>query len=291
MTSPDLDLSRRASTPSPAGARSGSAAAELAVPGRAGARSALVARSRPRHDPYTPVGAIVRQYRRELGMTQADLSVQSGVSESAITKIESGNRVVTAELLARLAGPLELSDIQLARLTVLTERRLSELHRRGRTTPLSWPWLHRVTQLSAPAALFASGGVVVEVANPPFEALFPGVHAGRNFLEWLVLDPRAKTVLPEWKAEAHRAVRRARENMTSFIPDIEIATLTANLRDHPDFKRFWTSRVDLAEGGPRKIAVRTADADIKQWWVTELSSDAVDGRSEVSLTEVSRSPR
>lgn len=49
------------------------------------------------------VGPRLRALRRERGLTLADLAVSTGVSESTLSRLESGQRRATLELLLPLA--------------------------------------------------------------------------------------------------------------------------------------------------------------------------------------------
>jgi len=54
------------------------------------------------------LGQRVRQLRSELGLTQTELANQSGVSHSALSKIENSQLSPTFEMLLRIADGLEI---------------------------------------------------------------------------------------------------------------------------------------------------------------------------------------
>jgi len=65
---------------------------------------------------------IVREARRDIGLTQSELAVRAGTSQSAISAIERGARVPSTELLARILRAAELRPsvpLELARDDVL----------------------------------------------------------------------------------------------------------------------------------------------------------------------------
>jgi transcriptional regulator with XRE-family HTH domain len=53
-------------------------------------------------------GVLVRERRRELGMTQANLAFAIGISSSHLARIETGKRKPSPKMLDRLMGELEL---------------------------------------------------------------------------------------------------------------------------------------------------------------------------------------
>ena len=55
------------------------------------------------------LGAVIRQRRKELGMTQEELGDQSGINQSQVSHLERGSiRMPSLELLRRLADALNL---------------------------------------------------------------------------------------------------------------------------------------------------------------------------------------
>lgn len=55
-----------------------------------------------------PVGDLLRQWRRERGRSQLDLSLDSGVSQRHISFVESGRSVPSRELLLTLSQALQV---------------------------------------------------------------------------------------------------------------------------------------------------------------------------------------
>lgn len=73
--------------------------------------------------PTSAIGYRIRERRRALGATQADMARRAGISPSYLNLIEANKRAVGGALLARLARELEL-DVDA--LTGAVERRLSD---------------------------------------------------------------------------------------------------------------------------------------------------------------------
>jgi transcriptional regulator with XRE-family HTH domain len=86
------------------------------------------------------VGPRLRALRRHRGMTLADLAVRTGVSESTLSRLESGQRRASLELLLPLARAYDvpLDDLVGAPRTGDPRIHLSPIHRFGMTfVPLS----------------------------------------------------------------------------------------------------------------------------------------------------------
>ena len=49
---------------------------------------------------------IYKQYRKELGLTQSELGKRAGISQSNITRFESGNYNPSLEFLVKIAGAM-----------------------------------------------------------------------------------------------------------------------------------------------------------------------------------------
>ncbi len=58
--------------------------------------------------PLAVFGAMLRYYRNQAGLSQADLAARTYVSHDVISKVETGQRVPTAELVAALEAVPEL---------------------------------------------------------------------------------------------------------------------------------------------------------------------------------------
>jgi transcriptional regulator with XRE-family HTH domain len=130
------------------------------------------------------VGPRLRALRRHRGMTLADLAVTTGVSESTLSRLESGQRRATLELLLPLAHAygVPLDDLVGAPRTGDPRIHLAPIHRFGMTfVPLS----RRAGGVQAYKMVIPSSAGNVEPD--------PKTHEG---FEWLyVLDGRLRLVL------------------------------------------------------------------------------------------------
>ncbi|MEU7631823.1 helix-turn-helix domain-containing protein [Nocardia sp. NPDC049220] len=196
----------------------------------------------------TPIGKILRDYRREVGLTQAALARRSGLSTSLISKIEVSLRAVNSETVTKLAPVLGLSDISEERLMQLIDPHLRTIAQRPMA--LTRRELSMLDSTSYPACYLKPGLYVVSAANEAFARVFPGLRVGDNLVEWHLFSPWAKAVLPEWETEAHLWVRACREALTGFIPNSELEAVKTRLRRCPNFDTMWNTRA------PESLATR-----------------------------------
>lgn len=140
----------------------------------------------PTADVLDAVGPRLRALRRERGLTLADLSVTTGVSESTLSRLESGQRRATLELLLPLARTygVPLDDLVGAPLTGDPRIHLKPVRRFGMIfVPLS----------RRPGGTHAFK-MIIPARPEPLEPT-PQTHEG---FEWLyVLSGRLRLVLGE----------------------------------------------------------------------------------------------
>ncbi len=137
-------------------------------------------------DVLATVGPRLRALRRERGITLADLAATTGVSESTLSRLESGQRRATLELLLPLSRTYDvpLDDLVGAPRTGDPRIHLKPVHRYGMTfVPLS----------RRPGGVQAFK-MVIPATREPVEPT-PQTHEG---FEWLyVLNGRLRLVLGE----------------------------------------------------------------------------------------------
>ncbi|MEV7787041.1 XRE family transcriptional regulator [Streptomyces sp. NPDC088106] len=137
-------------------------------------------------DVLDAVGPRLRALRRERGITLADLAATTGVSESTLSRLESGQRRATLELLLPLARTYDvpLDDLVGAPRTGDPRIHLKPMHRFGMTfVPLS----------RRPGGVHAFK-MIIPARPEPLEPT-PQTHEG---FEWLyVLSGRLRLVAGE----------------------------------------------------------------------------------------------
>ncbi|MFR9753726.1 helix-turn-helix domain-containing protein [Nocardia sp. 004] len=189
---------------------------------------------------HTPVGHILRDYRREIGLTQGALARKSELSTSLISKIEVCQRAVNSDTIAKIAPALGLNALSQERLIRLIDPHLQKLSTAPPT--LTRRELNLLDNISHPACYLTPGLKVVVAANTAFSSAYPGLQVGESLVEWHLFSPWAKAVLPEWENETHLWVRACREALTGFVPISDIEAIKTRLRRHPSFDEMWNTR-------------------------------------------------
>ncbi|WP_372907239.1 helix-turn-helix domain-containing protein [Saccharopolyspora indica] len=137
-------------------------------------------------DVLDAVGPRLRALRRDRGITLAELAVRTGISESTLSRLESGQRKATLELLLPLARTYDvpLDDLVGAPRTGDPRIHLKPIHRFGLTfIPLS----------RRPGGVQAFK-MIIPARGEPLEPT-PQTHDG---FEWLyVLNGRLRLVVGE----------------------------------------------------------------------------------------------
>ncbi|MGW5642017.1 helix-turn-helix domain-containing protein [Saccharopolyspora sp. NPDC003752] len=137
-------------------------------------------------DVLDAVGPRLRALRRQRGSTLADLAARTGISESTLSRLESGHRRANLELLLPLARAYDvpLDDLVGAPRTGDPRIHLHPIHRHGMTfIPLT----------RRPGGVHAYKMLIPSRAEPA--APTPQTHSG---YEWLyVLNGRLRLVLGE----------------------------------------------------------------------------------------------
>jgi transcriptional regulator with XRE-family HTH domain len=130
------------------------------------------------------VGPRLRALRRRRGMTLAELTGKTGVSESTLSRLESGQRRATLELLLPLARAygVPLDDLVGAPRTGDPRIHLAPIHRSGRTF--------------VPLSRRAGGAQAYKMIIPSIEGPVEPDQKTHEGFEWLyVLNGRLRLVL------------------------------------------------------------------------------------------------
>lgn len=166
------------------------------------------------------LGRRLRERRRELGLTLADVAAAAGISVGHSSSIEKGSSLPSLPVLARLAHALELTLAEVLRASAnprIAEGRIGASPGPARLTPVGSPiqiWSVRLTPSSTGLAPFAvtsddvfvfvhDGSIQIDVNGERHE-LGPGdsihCHVPRT-IEWRAAAGPATTI---WVARAGR---------------------------------------------------------------------------------------
>ncbi|MFD3506173.1 helix-turn-helix domain-containing protein [Nocardia sp. NPDC058666] len=195
-------------------------------------------------NPHPPIARYLRERRESAGLTRATLSAMAGISPGLIQKIEQGTRAPTLEALTALFDALEVPDLFRDHLVALS---LSDRYDSpAPATTIEVPAVDRVLldAIPYPASLQDYSTFDILAANTAWEHYFPGLHPGTTLLEWMLLDPRARTVMIDWDIQVHLCVYGFRVMSPGVVPQRRIDELVAACSQAPEWTRFWTTEPD-----------------------------------------------
>ncbi len=196
--------------------------------------------------------------RRTPGLRREELAARAGISPTWCAWIEQGREVhASPEALGRLAMALDLSRAERAYLFELAGRRDPE-------APAS------IMLVEAPASLLAAIGSIMVPSygldrcwnaccwNEAAQTLFTGwLDEGtqKNLLRFVFLDPRAKSLIPDWEIRAFRILAEFRTDFSRGFADPRTRAVVEDLRrESAVFSKAWdTQDVLEREGGLRSF--------------------------------------
>ncbi|MEU0095627.1 helix-turn-helix transcriptional regulator [Kribbella sp. NPDC006257] len=197
-------------------------------------------RSRREKIDATSAGVVDNTRRRVKGLRREELAVLAGVSPSYYARIEQGrDRHPSREILAALADVLRLDDTERAYLSSLAMPSLGPadaVSAQGVRPGV----LHLLERWSDLPAFVVGPTREVLAATPLAARVNPAWRAGENLIEFTFLDPRAKTVYPDWDEIALQAVTGLRATVATRRPELD--EFVTSLRERSErFRALWDS--------------------------------------------------
>ncbi|ACA16820.1 helix-turn-helix domain protein [Methylobacterium sp. 4-46] len=208
---------------------------------------------RERLRPEAPTGR-----RRTPGLRREELAARAGISATWCAWIEQGREVqVSAQALGRLASALGLTRAERAYLFDLAGRK------DPRAAPPD-PGADAPASLRAAVAAFASPAYGLDRLwtlccwNEAARRLFGGwleTAAGPNLLRFVLLDPAARRLIPDWDERVRRVIAEFRADFGHGRADPRARALVAALRrESPLFAVIWEEQdVRDRTGGLRRF--------------------------------------
>lgn len=208
------------------------------------------------------IARYLRERREAAGMTRATLGRAANMSPALIQKIEQGTRTPTQDALAALFEALEVPLALREHIVgLLSPVRLGSKPAMEAEPPAAAA-ISVIESMTHPACIQLIPSWDVIAANAAFTRLFPGLEAGGNILEWMVLHPLAKTLLAEWWKQTHLLVYSFRIMGPGMVAPERIAQIVESCSGAPEWELLWTTEV--------------APQDIPRW--TVLLNDPDTGR-------------
>ncbi|MFD4429026.1 helix-turn-helix domain-containing protein [Nocardia sp. NPDC058497] len=223
-------------------------------------------------DPHAPIARFLRERRESAGLTRAALGALAGVSPALIQKIEQGTRAPTLEALTALCDGLAIPDPFRDHLVSL-----SLSHRYDKPAPVeaAVPATERklLDSITHPASLQVFPTFDILAINAAWARQFPGLAPGMTLLEWMLLDPAARSVVMEWERQVHASVFSFRMTSPGLVPQTRIDEIVTSCSRAQEWNRLWTTEPqppygiddpellvrDIDTGEPTPLALHNLD--------------------------------
>jgi transcriptional regulator with XRE-family HTH domain len=195
--------------------------------------------------------------RRVKGLRREELALLAGLSPSYYSRIEQGrDRHPSREILQALARVLRLDDTERAYLWSLAMPSLAPADNDAGPAHAVRPGVSHLLERWADLPAFVVGPSRDVLAGTALAArVNPAWSPGRNLIEFTFLDPRARTVYPDWEEIALQAVAGLRA--TAATRRTELDGFVANMRERSEtFRALWDSH-DVYERamGEKRLSV------------------------------------
>jgi transcriptional regulator with XRE-family HTH domain len=197
------------------------------------------------------------QRRRARGLRREEVAQLADISPTWYTWIEQGRDVnVSAGVLARLAGTLQLTRSERAYLFEMAGRRDAE-EAAPHEDEVPDILIALLDDIAPPAYLMGRYWDLLGW-NANAATLFTGWLDGAqtrtpNLLRFVFLDPLARTLLVDWEVRARRVVAEFRADCRTRLEEPVLQRLVDELSEgSPDFVRYWKQHdVIDRQGGQR----------------------------------------
>jgi DNA-binding XRE family transcriptional regulator len=202
-------------------------------------------------------GVLDNTRRRVKGLRREELALLAGLSPSYYARIEQGrDRHPSREILQALARVLRLDDTERAYLWSLAMPSLAPADDDTGPAHTVRPGVAHLLERWADLPAFVVGPRRDVLAGTALAArVNPAWSPGHNLIEFTFLDPRARTVYPDWEEITLQAVAGLRA--TAATRRTELDDLVANMRERSEtFRALWDSH-DVYERvvGEKRVAV------------------------------------
>ncbi len=219
------------------------------------------------------IGAFVRMQRESLDLSRPELANVSLVSRSSIAKLENEFRPVSQAALRELLNALMIFDLAATRCVEMAaqpELVLRSIEEEERAVP-SVATLSHVLSDPFPACLHRRASFERLASNAAFDRLFPGSQDYQYFLEWVMLDPRAREVLVNWRYDSQLWIGNLHCLGPFVVTQPRMQWLAERLSPAPEFEAMFRARIPIQEVIRHTMEIRDLDTgeintmNVKYW--------------------------
>ncbi|MCU1574280.1 MAG: helix-turn-helix protein [Micrococcaceae bacterium] len=234
---------------------------------------------RARLGPDDPRLSLAEGPRRVPGLRREEIARLAGVSTDYYTRLEQGRHIhPSRSVLDAVARALNLDSAEHAHMMDLLQNcggSTKEVASAQRVRPALRQLLDAVGDV--PALILGRRTDVLAINRlgalllADFSALPPG---GRNLTRWLMLDPAARALFPDWKSLAAEATAELRADVGRHPDDPKASQLVGELAVHSEhFRQWWAGhRVTTRPSGVLRVqhpVVGTLDLDFETLTVAD----------------------
>jgi transcriptional regulator with XRE-family HTH domain len=190
-----------------------------------------------------------RRSGRTATLTQEDLARLTGFSIRAISALEQGaSHRPSRALLDAVSRALRLSPEERQTLWQLATHSAAP---EDGYVPQPEPYLRRMNDLLDPHPSYVCDALYnVQSHNRAFAEWVVDFSAQppdrRNLARYLVLDPHARHILPNWREDLRGLIARIRAVHAVLLDNRELDSLITDLLADPDFSHTWQTETDVA---------------------------------------------
>ncbi|WP_158607798.1 helix-turn-helix domain-containing protein [Nocardia panacis] len=208
------------------------------------------------------LGSLIRELRRDLGLTQDQAAKLAGVSRSAYSKWEEGARKPRVEHIERVGKVLEADEWRYRKMMSLVSSAVSI--QIGMWPPeLNGEDIDILENFGFPAMYrrLPDYGIIhinslAEQVYPMFAPAPPEARHPTNMIEVMFTDIRSKIVFVDWEMVAWRMTYMMRLWSRGIAPEILSEIQENCTRASPDFAGMWAERPPPEYFANNRISVR-----------------------------------
>lgn len=191
------------------------------------------------------IGEFLSERREHLGLSRIQVAKMANISEHTLAAFEQGTRIPNPTMVTALADALQFpaqTRDHLVRLANPALLRGPINPRKLDGDPDEVDYYDRLELDITPYPYAFTRFPLFDViaCNTAYEQVLPGLTAGDNAIEWMLLDPRAMTTMVEWRALVHGMVNALR-HLSATASNDRVDQIIANCEGHPEWKHFWST--------------------------------------------------
>ncbi|WP_067543117.1 helix-turn-helix domain-containing protein [Nocardia crassostreae] len=181
-------------------------------------------------------GEYIRQRRTIANLTRPQLAWLANLSVPYLTKIEGG-ATPSRHVIESLSTALKLQPGEYEYALILADGPAPRIEPDAPTAGD----LEYLDLLNPKPGAYVSSTLDVLAVNTAYAQVFPQLEPGANILEWMVLNPLARTVLVDWMRETQATVGWFRTQIARSGEEERCQEIIDACMRSPEFPLMWRS--------------------------------------------------